>query len=59
MKLKDRALGEYLVYNCSRTDENKLPYEMAVAENGKFYLNTQKGCYRRKSLSGKKRCADS
>jgi len=41
-EIKDRALGEYLVYNCSRTDENKLPYEMAVAENGKFYLNTQK-----------------
>lgn len=41
-EIKDRVLGEYLVYNCSRTDENKLPYEMAVAENGKFYLNTQK-----------------
>lgn len=41
-EIKDRALGEYLVYNCSRTDENKLPYETAVAEDGKFYLNTKK-----------------
>lgn len=41
-EIKDRALGEYLVYNCSRTDENKLPYETAVAEDGKFYLNIKK-----------------
>lgn len=41
-EIKDRALGEYLVYNCSRTDENKLPYETAIAEDGKFYLNTKK-----------------
>lgn len=41
-EIKDRALGEYLVYNCSRTDENKLPYETAIIEDGKFYLDTQK-----------------
>lgn len=41
-EIGDRALGEYLVYNCSRTDENRLPYEMAVAKDGKYYLNKVK-----------------
>lgn len=41
-EIKDRALGEYLVYNCSRTDENKLPYGTVIVENGKHYLDTDK-----------------
>lgn len=41
-EIKDCALGEYLIYNCTRTDENKLPYETAIVEEGKFYLNIEK-----------------
>lgn len=41
-EIKDRALGEYLVYNCTRTDDNKLPYGTAIAEDGKYYLDTDK-----------------
>lgn len=41
-EIKDRALGEYLVYNSTRTDENKLPFGTAIVEDGKIYLDTDK-----------------
>lgn len=41
-EIKDRALGEYLVYNSTRTDENKLPFGTAITEEGKFYIDTEK-----------------
>lgn len=41
-EISDPALGEYLVYNSTRTDDEKLPYGTAVFIDGKYYLNKEK-----------------
>lgn len=41
-EIKDAALGEYLVYNCTRSDDNKLPFETAIVQDGKYYLDKDK-----------------
>lgn len=41
-EIKDVALGEYLVYNCTRDDENKLPFETAIVQDGKYFLDKNK-----------------
>lgn len=41
-EISDPALGEYLIYNSTRTDDEKLPYGTAVFIDGKYYLNKEK-----------------
>ena len=38
--IEDRAFGEYLLYNCTRTDDNALPAGTAVERDGIIYLDT-------------------
>lgn len=40
-EITDVAFGDYLIYNCERTDENRLPYGTAVFKDGKYYINTK------------------
>lgn len=40
-EITDIALGDYLIYNCERTDENRLPYGTAILKDGKYYINTK------------------
>lgn len=42
VEITDPALGEYLVYNSQRTDDERLPGGTAVEADGKFYLNIEK-----------------
>ncbi len=42
VEITDAALGEYLVYNSQRTDDERLPAGTAVKTDGKFYLDTDK-----------------
>lgn len=40
-EIADAALGDYLIYNCERTDDNRLPYGTAILKDGKRYINTK------------------
>lgn len=40
-EITDAALGDYLIYNCEREDENRLPYGTAFLKDGKHYINTR------------------
>lgn len=42
VEIADPALGEYLVYNSQRTDDEKLPAGTAIEKDGKYYLDTNK-----------------
>lgn len=42
VEISDKVLGEYLVYNSQRTDEERLPGGTAVEVDGKFYLDVEK-----------------
>ncbi len=39
VEISDEALGQYLIYNCQRTDDERLPGGTAVERDGKYYLN--------------------
>lgn len=42
IEISDAALGQYLVYNSLRTDDERLPARTAVEIDGKYYLDIDK-----------------